>query len=238
MSPNDDVAVVLMIAAHPDDSEFGVGGTVAGWTAAGVRVVHCVVTDGDSGSFDDSLSKSDVAAIRRKEEEAAAAVLGITELIFLGYPDGRLTASLDLRRDLARVIRRTRPDRVVSSSPERNWQSVYASHPDHLACGEAAMAAVYPDARNPYAHPELLAEGAEPHVVAEMWLHAGPRPNHFQDITDQFERKLEALRCHRSQLGEPDALEERIRAWGEWVAATAGLPKGRLAEAFQVFPTA
>jgi LmbE family N-acetylglucosaminyl deacetylase len=229
---------VLVVAAHPDDIDFGAAGTIIGWTDAGARVTYCVVTDGDSGGFDLDLSRTEVARVRRAEQEAAAKVAGVDGVVFLGYPDGRLTASLELRRDLARVVRQTRPGRVVGPSPERNWQSVYASHPDHLACGEALMAAVYPDARNPFAHPELLAGGLEPHVVPDMWLQAGPRPNHAEDVTDRFARKMEALRCHASQHPEPDQLEERMLAWGGWVASSFGMPEGRLAEAFQIVATA
>jgi LmbE family N-acetylglucosaminyl deacetylase len=228
---------VLMVAAHPDDLDFGAAGTTSGWTDAGIHVTYCLITDGESGGFDPTVARSEMARIRRSEQEAAAAVLGVSEVIFLGYPDGRLVASLDLRRDLTRVIRQARPDRVVCSSPERNWLSVYASHPDHLACGEATLAAVYPDARNPFAHPELLTERVEPHVVPEVWIQAGPHTNHYVDITEHFGRKLEALRRHVSQHPEPDQLEERLRAWGAWVAAEAGLTEGRLAEAFQIFQT-
>ena len=226
------------MAAHPDDIDFGAAGTIAAWTDAGARVSYCIVTDGDSGGIDPGQSTSDLARTRRAEQTAAAKVVGVEEVVFLGYPDGRLTASLELRRDLARVIRTTRPGRVVGPTPERNWQSVYAIHPDHLACGEAMMAAVYPDSRNPFAHPELLVEGLEPHVVPEVWLQASPRPNHCEDVTEQFERKMKALRCHVSQHPAPDQLDERMQAWGAWVAASFGLPLGRLAEAFQIVATA
>ncbi|MDQ4132424.1 MAG: PIG-L family deacetylase [Actinomycetota bacterium] len=229
---------ILVVAAHPDDIDFGAAGTIASWTDAGARVAYCIVTDGDSGGFDRSQSRADLARIRRSEQEAAAKVVGVDEVLFLGYPDGRLTASLELRRDLSRVIRTIRPGRVMGPTPERNWQSIYASHPDHLACGEAMMAAVYPDSRNPFAHPELLADGLEPHVVPEVWLQASPRPNHGEEVTEQFARKMEALRCHVSQHPEPDQLDERMQAWGAWVAATFGLADGRMAEAFQIVATA
>jgi LmbE family N-acetylglucosaminyl deacetylase len=164
-------------------------------------------------------------------------VVGVDEVEFLGYPDGRLVAGLDLRRDLARVIRRVRPVRVVSQSPERHWQRIQASHPDHLAAGEATLCAVYPDARNPFAFPELLEAGLEPHVAGEVWLMASPRADHLVDITDAIDRKVAGLRCHASQLQDPDALEERVRTWTATIAEEGGLPAGRMAETFQIVPT-
>ena len=150
------------------------------------------------------MPRAEIAGIRRAEQTAAAKVVGVTDLTFLGYPDGRLVATLELRRDIARVIRRVRPQRVLGPSPERNFQRIYASHPDHLAAGEATLAAVYPDARNPFAHPELLDEGFEPWAALEVWMMAAPAPEPCVDITDMFDRKLEALRSHVSQHPDPD----------------------------------
>src|SRR5262249_13377790 len=138
----------------------------------------------------------------------------------------------DLRRDISREIRRVRPQRVISQSPERNFQRVYASHPDHLAAGEATMAAVYPDARNPFAHPELLDEGWEPGAAREMYLAAASGGDVVIDVTDTFERKIEALKCHVSQHPDPDGLDERMRGWNAANAAQGGLPEGRLAESY------
>jgi LmbE family N-acetylglucosaminyl deacetylase len=228
---------VLVVGAHPDDIDFGASGTLATWTDVGVRVVYCIVTDGDAGGFDSTVSRSAMVGIRRAEQENAAKVVGVEEVEFLGYPDGRLVASLDLRRDLARVIRRVRPDRVLAPSPERNWQRIQASHPDHLAAGEATLNAVYPDARNAFAFAELLEEGFEPHVASEVWLMASPRADHLVDITDSIDRKVAALRCHVSQLPDPDALEERVRTWTAIIAEEGGLPPGRAAESFQIVQT-
>jgi LmbE family N-acetylglucosaminyl deacetylase len=174
-----------------------------------------------------------MAAVRRDEQRAAAAVVGVTDVTFLGYPDGRLTASLELRRDISRVIRRFRPQRVLAQSPERNWDRVFASHPDHLAAAEAAADAVYPDARNPFAHPELLDEGLEPHTVDELWLMAFPEPTVYVETTATFDRKVAALRSHRSQLNGDMDVEKLLREWSAGVAQSAGLPDGRLAEAFR-----
>jgi LmbE family N-acetylglucosaminyl deacetylase len=136
------------------------------------------------------------------------------------------------------VIRLVRPERVVSQSPERNWERIYASHPDHLATAEAAACAVYPDARNPFAFPELLEEGLEPHTVPELWVMATERANRVVDATDAYDRKLAALRSHRSQVGDGADLDELLRNWMTGTALAAGLPEGRLAEAFHVVNTA
>lgn len=224
---------ILVITAHPDDVDFGAAGSVATWTDAGIEVAYCIATDGDAGGHDLEVSRTEMATIRRAEQEAAANAVGVTQLTFLGYPDGRLVPSLDLRRDIARVIREVRPDRVVSPSPQRDFRRIFGSHPDHLAAGEAALCAVYPDARNPFAFPELLAEGHEPWTVPEVWMMVAPEPDCYVDVTDTFDRKLKALLCHVSQHIDPDGLEVRLREWGTMVAGRAGFGEGRLGEAFQ-----
>ena len=234
MPGDDDVERVLVVSAHPDDVDFGAAGSVATWTDAGQHVTYCIVTDGAAGGFDPSVSRAEMAEIRQVEQTAAAKTVGVEDIVFLGYPDGRLEVTLELRRDLSRVIRQTRPQRVVAQSPDRNYQRIFASHPDHLAAGEALLCAVYPDSRNPFAHPELLAdEQLEPWSVGEVWLMAAmSEPNRFVDVTDVFDRKVEALRCHVSQHPNPDALEPMIRGWLAGNAKLAGWPDGRLAEGF------
>ncbi|WP_345022520.1 PIG-L deacetylase family protein [Actinomadura keratinilytica] len=237
----DDSAVrrVLAVMAHPDDVDFGAAGTVAGWTARGIAVTYLIVTDGDAGGFDDGMTRAQMGALRRDEQRAAAACVGVDDVRFLGYPDGMLEPTLGLRRDIARVIRQVRPDRVVMPSPERNYERIHPSHPDHRAVGAAALDAVYPDARNPYAFPELLAdEGLEAWTVREVWLTGGPAVNHYVDVTDDFDRKLAALKSHASQTAHlGDGLAEELRGWLGANAAAAGLPDGRLAESFQVVDT-
>jgi LmbE family N-acetylglucosaminyl deacetylase len=237
MIADSDVKRILVVAAHPDDVDFGAAGTIAGWTDAGIEVSYCIVTDGDAGGFDPGVARSAMPSIRRAEQTAAAKTVGVTDLHFLGYPDGRLETTIELRRDISRVIRQVRPQRLVCPSPERNFTRIYASHPDHLAAGEAAICAVYPDARNPFAHPELAAEGLEAHSVAEIWMMASPSGDQVVDITDQLERKIAALLCHESQLPDPARIEPLIRGWGAAVAGAAGLGQGRVAEAFQVIET-
>jgi LmbE family N-acetylglucosaminyl deacetylase len=233
MSETDvDVERILVVTAHPDDVDFGAAGSVARWTDAGIEVAYCICTDGEAGGFDTSIPRPTMAEIRRAEQTAAAKVVGVTDLTFLGHPDGRLEATIELRAEISRVIRRVRPQRVVGQSPERNLQQIYASHPDHLAAGVATMAAVYPDARNPFAHPELLTEGLEPWSVDETYLMTAAQSDTFVDMTDWFDRKLEALRCHVSQHPDPGGLDARIRGWNAANAAAGGFPEGTLAEAF------
>jgi LmbE family N-acetylglucosaminyl deacetylase len=238
MADSQQVSSVLVIAAHPDDVDFGAAGTIAQWTDAGLDVSYCIVTNGDAGGSDPSVSRADMAAIRQAEQTAAAKQVGVHDLHFLGYPDGQVEASLALRRDLTRVIRLLQPDRVVCQSPERNYARMGASHPDHRATGSAALDAVYPDSRNPFAFPELLSEEKlEPWTVREVWISGGPTPSTYVDITDTFARKVAALRCHVSQISDPDELEGFLRGWLSRAAAQGGLPEGRLAEAFQVLQT-
>jgi LmbE family N-acetylglucosaminyl deacetylase len=235
---DDEIQRVLVVTAHPDDADFGAAGTVATWTAAGIEVTYCVCTDGDAGGFDPAVDRAEIPAIRRAEQQAAAKEAGVHDVRFLGYQDGRLEATQELRRDISRVIREVQPQRMLIQSPDRNWDRLPASHPDHLAAGAAAIAAIYPDARNPFAHPELLRdEGLEPWTVPEAWLMAHHETDHFVDITQVFDRKLAALRAHVSQTAHMDDLEERIRGWVAANAARAGLPDGRLAEGFKVVQT-
>ena len=228
---------VLIVTAHPDDVDFGAAGTVANWTDAGVEVAYCIVTDGDAGGFDPSVPRGNIAGIRRTEQIAAAKELGVDEVRFLGYPDGRLEVSLDLRRDISREVRRWRPDVVVTQSPQRDFRSVYGSHPDHLAAGEAAICAVYPDSRNPFVFTELLDEGFEPHTVRQVWVMSAQAPDRFVDTTQQFDRKIAALLRHESQHSDPEGMRVRVRSWNAALAATGGLPEGSLAEAFVVIET-
>ena len=229
---------ILVITAHPDDVDFGAGGTVASWISEGHEVVYCLVTDGQAGGSDNTVTRDEVAALRRREQTAAANMLGVTELHWLGFPDGAVVADLNLRREISAVIRIVKPDRVLTQSGERNYNRIYASHPDHLATGEAALCAVYPDARNEFAFPELLSErGLAPHSVPETWIMAGPSPKHFVDTTDVLDKKIAALLCHASQHTDPEGLPERMRGWGEMIAEAGGLPKGITAEAFLVVDT-
>lgn len=226
----------LVVVAHPDDVDFGSAGTIATWTAEGIAVTYCIITDGDAGGFDPSVPREQIGSIRQDEQRAAAKELGVQDVVFLGYPDGRVSASFDLRRDISRVIRQVQPQRVLMQSPEINWERIGASHPDHRAAGEATLCAVYPDARNPFTHLELAAEGLEAWTVHEVWVMTagGSGANHWVDITEVFDKKVAALRQHASQTAHMPDLEGMLRGWLSKVAADAGYPEGHLAESFKV----
>jgi len=235
--PADHVERTLCVVAHPDDLDFGSAGTIARWTAAGTEVTYCIVTDGDAGGFDDT-PRDQMGPLRQAEQRAAAAAVGVTDVRFLGYPDGRLELTLDLRRDISRVIRQVRPQRVMTTSPERFWDRIGASHPDHMIVGESTLRAVYPDARNPFAFPELLAdEGLEAWTVSEVWVSASPRADHAVDVTEVVEQKFKALKSHVSQVSHNPDLETFVTGWMSMTAQRFGLPEGRLAEAFHVVHT-
>jgi LmbE family N-acetylglucosaminyl deacetylase len=238
VTPRADVERVLVITAHPDDVDYGASGTVATWTRAGIEVRYVIATSGDAGGFDDDFPRAEMAALREREQRDAAAAVGVTEVTFLHYPDGQLYPTLELRRDLSREIRRFKPQRVLTQSPEINWERIYASHPDHRATGEAALNAVYPDARNPYTFPELREAGFEAWTVPELWMMAGTQPNHYVDVTDTLDAKIAALRAHKSQTAHNDRLEDMIRGWLTANAHEGNLPEGRLAEAFHLINTA
>ncbi|GAA5088520.1 LmbE family N-acetylglucosaminyl deacetylase [Thermocatellispora tengchongensis] len=236
---HDEISRVLTVTAHPDDVDFGAAGTIAGFVERGIEVTYLVVTDGDAGGFDRELDNRGMGELRRGEQIAAAKAIGVTDVRFLGYADGTVEPGLGLRRDIARVIRQVRPDLVITHSPERNYAVVYPSHPDHRAVGGAALDAVYPDARNPYAFPELLRdEGLDAWTVREVWLTGGPSPDHYVDITDVLDRKLAALHAHVSQVSHRDDFDDFVRSRWSALARAGGLPEGRYAEAFQRVPTA
>ncbi len=236
-----EVSRVLGVMAHPDDAEFLLGGTVACWTQAGVQVSYCVLTDGDAGGFDPAVPRDEVPRMRRAEQERAAELLGVREVGFLGLTEGQIEHSGEqVHVDLVRMIRQVRPQRVVTWSPQWNWQRFRSCHPAHLATGAAALRAIYPDAGNTFALPYLLAdEGLEPWTVSEAWLINSPASevNHYVDITSTFDRKVAAVRAHASQVRDPATLRDSLRDRIAPNTAAAGLPAGRLAEAFQAVRT-
>ena len=225
----------LVVVAHPDDIDFGMAGTIARLTREGAAVSYCLVTSGEAGPPDDA-DRFELRARREAEQRLAAEVVGVHDVRFLRYADGRVEPNLALRRDISRVIRDVRPDLVISQSSDRVWDRVYFSHPDHLAVGEATASAVYPDARNRWSHIELLEEGFEPHAVARMWV-IGLEPNLFVDITEVIDLKVQALLAHHSQVGERDGVRELIRNWATENATLAGWTDGRFAEAFREIDT-
>jgi LmbE family N-acetylglucosaminyl deacetylase len=228
---NDGIERVLVVVAHPDDVDFGAAGTVATWTDAGLDVTYCVCTDGQAGGFDPTTPRTEIAKIRREEQTNAAKIVGVTDLRFLGGMDGELEATRELVRDITAVIRDVRPHRVLMPSPERDWGRIGRSHPDHLAAGEAAIRAIYPAARNPFAFPELLEQGLQPWTVPQTWVTAHREVNQYIDVTDTFDRKLAAILAHVSQHPDPDAIEPRVRGFMAANGEAAGW-SGRLAEGF------
>jgi len=235
-SYNDALKRALVVVAHPDDVDFGTAGTIAYLTNHGVDVAYCLVTSGDAGGDDSTHTREERSAIREAEQTAAAKEVGVTNLTFLRWPDGQVEATLALRREIARVIRVHRPDLVITQSPERNYERIRASHPDHMATGEATLQAVYPDARNPHAFPELVGEGFLPHTVVEVWL-GGVAATMVVDITKTFDQKFAALSRHVSQLGDADGVKAMLKSWSRDTAKRAGMKKGKLAEGFRVVTT-
>jgi LmbE family N-acetylglucosaminyl deacetylase len=212
----------MVVVAHPDDAEFMAAGTVATWARSGTAVIYVIATDGDKGSDDPNLTSEQLKAIRKEEQEEAAAKLGVSEIVFLGYEDSMLQPTLDLRRDIARAIRRYRPSVVVTFDPGNRFiTDNYPNHPDHRAAGDAAVDAVFPAARDRLTFPELLKEGLEPHKVQEMWLGATREPNHWVDIEPVLQDKIAALRAHDSQLRHFD-LEEFIPGMAKFAAKGSG----------------
>ncbi|HEY7031344.1 MAG TPA: PIG-L deacetylase family protein [Thermomicrobiales bacterium] len=204
---------VAVIFAHPDDPDFSCAGTVARWTDEGHEVVYVLLTNGDKGSHDPEMSPERLVKIREKEQRAAAAVVGVKEVIFLGRPDGLLVADLELRRDVVRVIRQLKPTTVVCGDPTVYWHAPwYINHPDHRAAGEVVLAALYPAVGNRNYFPELLAEGLEPHKVKELYISGSPNADTFVDIGPYLDRKIAALKAHASQMGDWDP-SEPIREW-------------------------
>ena len=215
---------VLAIFAHPDDTEFVAGGALALWAGAGRRLIYAFCTDGGKGSSDPAVDTPALIARRQEEQRAAARHLGCEEVVFLPYEDAMLEPTLALRRDLTRIIRRYRPQIVVCFDPTVYWfGEFYIQHPDHRASGESALAAVFPAARDRLTFPELLDEGLEPHNVDEVYLASANEPNRWIDISSTIERKIEAMRLHKSQVGDGEALASLLRAMAREVGEAHGL---------------
>jgi LmbE family N-acetylglucosaminyl deacetylase len=226
---------VLCFTAHPDDIDFGAAGTIAAWTAAGVEVSYCIMTDGDAGGFDPE-QREQIVGLRNEEQRHAAALVGVTDIHYLHQRDGYLEPSHEVIREVVRLVRQVRPDVVLSMHPERNWTRIQKSHPDHLAVGEAVTRAVYPALENPFAYPELAAAGLQAYKLPWLWLFAGPeeRDNHFVDVTEQIDAKLAAIHIHASQHPDLAAMDRTVRGLLLATARRGGLPAGRSAEAFHV----
>jgi LmbE family N-acetylglucosaminyl deacetylase len=223
----------MVVVAHPDDAEFGCAGTVAAWIAEGLEMVYVVATDGSKGSDDPNMGSEQLIRIRRQEQLDAADVLGVKEVVFLNYPDGYLEHTLELRKDISRVIRQFKPDRLITMTPYRSFAiNAYINHPDHLAVGDATLAAVYPTARDRLTFPELAADGFEPHKVREVYIMGAETPDTWVNITGTIDVKLESLRKHPSQIGDPAAMEQRVRTRASDIAQGHDM---QYAECFKAF---
>lgn len=221
---------ILAVFAHPDDPEFSLAGSAARWADEGAEITYCVVTNGAAGSNDPNQDLDELVQIRQREQRAAADVLGVKEVLFLGYADGTLQPTIELRRELTRIIRQIKPQRVVCGDPTAVlYGDNYINHPDHRAAAEATVYAVFPSAVTRPIFPELLAEGYEPHQVRELYISGTHEPNTYIDISATMERKIEALRCHKSQLDPGDG--EWIR---QWAAESGKAANVAYAESFRV----
>jgi LmbE family N-acetylglucosaminyl deacetylase len=228
-------ASALVIAAHPDDIEFGCAGTVARWVSEGARVTYALLTNGAAGSSDPQMTRQRLAELREAEQRAAAKVLGVDQVEFLGYEDGLLEPSLEVRKQVVRLIRKVRPEVVVTTDPTtRYFGDQYINHPDHRAAGEVTLAAVIPGSDTRLAYPELLEEGLEPVKLVGVMLMMNTEPNLVVDIGDFIDKKYDSLRCHVSQIGDDPSEEDKgfVTGMAEFSAAKEPF---RYGEAFRVF---
>lgn len=232
---------VMVIMAHPDDAEFSCAGTVAKWAAAGSEVMFVLGTSGDKGSDDPEMTSEQLVQTREREQREAARVLGVKTVEFLRFRDAELVPDLNLRLAITRVVRQYKPDAVICQDPTNRWEGQeYIQHPDHLAMGEATLAAVFPSARDRLTFPQLLEEGLEPHKVAEVFIAGARDPDVWIDVTGAFDTKIKALAEHKSQMGDWD-FASMLRRWAQDTAAEAryrrypGANDMELAEAYKYF---
>jgi LmbE family N-acetylglucosaminyl deacetylase len=226
--------IAMTIQAHPDDQEFGVGGTIAKWAKVGCEIISVVITSGDSGSNDpakDGSHKQELAELREKEQLAANAILGVKETIFLRYPDGELEPTIALRKDLTRLIRQFKPDAVLTGNPD-GWfyGNEYVNHPDHRAAAQAACTAVFPSAGSRLMFTDLLSAGYEPHDVKRLYVHGTEKDDTWIDITDSLDIKIKALQQHVSQI----PVDEVGKWMTEWAAEEAKDKEMKYAESYKV----
>lgn len=232
---------VMVVMAHPDDAEFGCAGTVARWADAGSEIIYVLGTSGDKGSDDPNMTPEMLVETREREQREAAAILGVKTVEFLHFRDAELLPDLNLRLAITRVVRQYKPDAVICQDPTNRWEGQeYIQHPDHIAMGEATLAAVFPSARDRLTFPQLLDEGLQPHKVTDVFVGGAREPDVWIDVTDSFDTKLKALGAHKSQMGDWD-FEPTLRRWAQDTAAEAranrypGSDKMRLAEAYKYF---
>lgn len=216
----------MSIHAHPDDQEFTVAGTLAKWARAGSEIVTVCLTRGAAGSNDstpDDMTRARLAPLREEEQRSACRLLGVKEVVFLDAEDGMLQHTLELRREVTRLIRRFRPDAVVCGDPTvRFYGNRYINHPDHRVAADVALDAAFPSACTRFIFPELLDEGLAPHKVTRVFVHGAEKPDTFIDVGDFLAVKIAALREHRSQLGPWDPTQ-MITEWAGMHGRRRGL---------------
>lgn len=206
---------ILVVLAHPDDPEFFCGGTLAKWARAGHEIQYVLLTCGDKGrnDFNSHIPGDELCPLRHVEQKNAAAIIGVKDVKFLDLEDGTLEPTMEIRKLITREIRRYKPDILVTCDPQYLFTNYGLNHPDHRAAGQAVVDAVFPAAGNDLFFPELLEEGFKPHMPKELWVSLTGQPNTDVDITDTVDIKIEALLCHASQVGEPEAFRERVKRW-------------------------
>ncbi len=225
-----DIERAMVIYAHPDDAEFSVAGTVAKWAKAGVEVTYCMITNGASGSQDPDMTREKLRDIRYDEQRKAAKILGVKHVVFLGYEDGYLYPTLEVRKDVARQVRIHKPDVIIAMDPQFRVADEYVNHPDHIAAGEVALRTINPDASTRQMFPELWqGEKLEPHKPKALFLETFGDGGTVIDISATMDKKIKALLVHRSQIG-PEA-EDWVRAWNKRTGKSAGYKFG---ESFRV----
>jgi LmbE family N-acetylglucosaminyl deacetylase len=232
----------MVVVAHPDDAEFMCGGTVARWAAEGTEIIYVLGTSGDKGSDNPQVTSEQLMETREAEQREATRILGVKQVEFLRFPDAELVPDLTLRLAITRMIRLHRPNAVICQDPTSRWSGRgYLQHPDHIAMGEATLAAVFPSARDRLTFPQLLVEGLEPHKVTEVYLAASSEADAWVDITGSFDKKLAALAAHVSQIGGDWDVEAMVRQWAQGIANEArqrgfpGADEIELAEGFKYF---
>ena len=225
----------MVVVAHPDDAEYGCSGTVAKWCRLGWEVVYVLCSDGSKGTEDRNITSAELIEVRRQEQIEAGKILGLKGVAFLGYPDGYLEPSLNMRRDIVRQIRLHRPDILITTNPIRDLSDRrFIGHPDHFAAGEATMSAVFPSARDHLTFPELLEEGLEPHKVSEVWMMMYREPADRYNILEEqdVEKSARALAAHASQVSDPEKTREMMKKWRGRTGERIGVA---FAESFKVF---
>jgi len=204
---------ILAVAAHADDLDFGCAGSIAAWADEGAEIHYLILTDGSKGSEDMEITNDELAKMRVEEQKNAAEILGVKKVHFGGFTDGELQNTPEVRYKIVKLIRELKPDVVVTTDPTfiYNEEFGFINHPDHRNAGQATLDSVFPFARNSRTFPDLLEQGLKPHSVLEILLVNFIKGSYYVDISKTFDRKIEALKKHASQIGDVDSFKERMK---------------------------